>query len=191
MRTIITLIILGSIWTSCKNMNGKLEKKDLQATEMNVVDKSIQEEKDYSSLGYEIMQQDAIGSIKLGLDLNQVIKYLGEPDSISELSFSEVNGEYCQEVFYKDNGIELDFELEEDSTKTVTRIFVTKPCLLESAKSIGIGTHYDSVLVAYKDYINPNDTDFEQITAGTIYGGVIFLFEDKKVSSILIGAGAE
>jgi hypothetical protein len=189
---IILILFIGFLMQSCKSDNNKTEKainpnnESLPSVELK--DKNLP---DYASLGYEIIKQDAIGKIKIGLDINSVENYIGKPDSITDLHFSEVNGEYYQEAFYYELGLELDFELKEDSIKTVKMVFAKSPCSFKTTKDIEIGSHYDSVLVAYDKYVNPDDTYEEQITAGTIYGGVIFLLENKRVQSILIGAGAE
>jgi hypothetical protein len=61
----------------------------------------------------------------------------------------------------------------------------------KTSKGISIGSNYQEVEKAYKDYVNAEFSNKESIVAGSIYGGVIFSFKNGKVTSIFIGASAE
>ena len=45
--------------------------------------------------------------------------------------------------------------------------------------------------MAYSDKINADESSDEMIVVGSIYGGMVFSFENGKVKQIFIGAGAE
>lgn len=50
---------------------------------------------------------------------------------------------------------------------------------------------YEKVQAAYKDKIDKSALNPETLVVGSIYGGLIFNFENKTVKSIFIGASAE
>jgi hypothetical protein len=60
-----------------------------------------------------------------------------------------------------------------------------------TSKGISIGSSYQEVEQAYKDYMNPEFSNRESIVAGSIYGGVVFSFEKGKVKSVFVGAASE
>ncbi len=71
-------------------------------------------------------------------------------------------------------------------------IRILSSCDLKTSRDIGIGSTEEDVRKAYEYEINPEDDDDpEHITAGTVYGGVIFHLKDGIVTSIFIGAAAE
>ena len=70
-------------------------------------------------------------------------------------------------------------------------ITITEPCEFKTTRNIGIGSNMEEVQTAYRQEINAKSSNTETIIAGTVYGGIIFNFENKKVKSIFIGASAE
>jgi hypothetical protein len=71
--------------------------------------------------------------------------------------------------------------------QSLNMITITKPCELKTKRNIGIGSTYEEVDNAYRKEINPEFSDTETLTAGSIYGGIIFSFQNMRV----IGASAE
>ena len=153
---------------------------------------AISQEKPIDELGFELMEKEKLGDLKLSMPLNRVIKLLGEPEEKTEPKLWGADGMYHQDYNYKSKGIYLDIIMEEkESEKKVNMIHITQPCKYKTKKGIGIGSAYDEVDFTYEEYIDDTSSSAEQIVAGTIYGGIIFTFEDMKVISIFIGAAAD
>jgi hypothetical protein len=78
--------------------------------------------------------------------------------------------------------------------KTVALFTASKDCSLATTKGIKIGSSEADVRKAYvsfEDKENASAVQKGSFVAGSIYGGIIFTFKDKKVSSIFFGAAAE
>ena len=153
---------------------------------------SADEKKDYYELGWELVENESLGELKFGRQLSEVAKLLGEPSETITYGVLWADAEYHQGFKYQEKGIEIDVILgEEDWDKTINMITITAPCTYKTKKGIGIGSSYEEVVEAYKDYIEPGFSDHTSATAGTVYGGIIFNLEDNKVNLIFIGAAAE
>jgi hypothetical protein len=58
--------------------------------------------------------------------------------------------------------------------------------------NMGIGSTYKEVMAAYEKMIDQTNTDNKTITAGSVYGGIIFTFgKEEKVERVFVGAAAE
>ena len=186
----LTFFCLLLLFVSCRNLNpnndkNSLKPKDsLSSTEMNIANK-------YSEIGFELMKNESFGEIKLGVKLNKITEILGEPDSKSKSELWGADGEYHQEWNYTNRGIIFDFIGKPDSFQVVNMITITEPCEFKTTRNIGIGSNMEEVQTAYRQEINAKSSNTETIIAGTVYGGIIFNFENKKVKSIFIGASAE
>ena len=110
----------------------------------------------------------------------------------------EAFGQAVQTWDFRDSGIQFDMISDEiGGPKSVFSITLKAPCSLETEKGIGIGAPKDSVIAAYADY--PPDPEggegyFEGQDVhlvGSIYGGLLFTFENGQVSEIFLGALAE
>ena len=147
--------------------------------------------KDYSTIGFDLMKNEFIGELSLGLSSQRVKEVLGKPEEESNIFFSEVDGTHNQTLNYIKLGIELNLIVDSDSVKTVSSILIKKPCPLKTLTKIGIGSTTEEVENAYKESINPEYTSPESIIAGTIYGGMVFSLQNKKVKTIYVGVSAE
>ncbi|WP_108869389.1 SH3 domain-containing protein [Aquimarina aquimarini] len=142
-------------------------------------------------LEYDYFNETFDSWLKLGLTQKEVIKRIGVPSKKGEDQEWSAIPAYIQEWKY-DNGITLHMESESaDSKKTVFMITISEPCNYKNSKKIGINSSITDVLKSYTKYIDDLSFSENQIIAGSIYGGVIFGFENGKVSSIFIGAAAE
>jgi len=192
----LSVIFLILVLVACGNKGSETSEiqsndsiiSDTTKSEMRVDDSN---QKDYSQIGADLMKYESVNNIKLGLKMSELIKILGEPNEKSKSELWGADGEYHQTFKYTKLGIELDFVGENDKTKIVNTITLTSPCNYQTLKGISIGSKYAEVEQAYKDYINPDDSNSTTLVAGSIYGGVIFNFEQNIVKSIFIGAGAE
>jgi hypothetical protein len=147
--------------------------------------------KGYDEIGFELMETESLGEIRIGLKANKIVELLGEPEKKSKLIMWGADGQYHQTWYYYQEGIELDIIGEVKAKKEVYMITITDPCKLKTKRRIGIGSDFKDVKHAYKKAIDPEFSGPKGIVAGTIYGGIIFNFEHKKVTEIFIGAAAE
>lgn len=147
--------------------------------------------KDFEKIGFELMRKESLDKLKLGLNVNDLTKILGESIEKSKSELWGADGEYHQTFKYSGLGLELDMIGEKEVDKIINMITVVSPCDYKTNKGISIGSNYKEVEQAYKDYLNPDFSNSTSLVAGSIYGGLIFSFENGKVKSIFLGASAE
>jgi len=79
--------------------------------------------------------------------------------------------------------------------KGIAGITITSPSTLQTKRGIYIGSTEQEVVEAYAGTQEEEDRLFrkkgEEFVAGSIYGGMIFIFADGRVSQIFLGAAAE
>jgi len=193
LRNTFFLCFLVCIGASCSNLNSNQEKNN---TTQSVLSKDSAElktnsGKDYLEIGFNLMKGETIGEIKIGLTYERVIELLGEPEEVTKVEMSQVDGSFYQSISYSKKGIEIVFVIDSDSVKKVSNFLIRSPCSLKTSKKIGIGSSYEEVENAYKESINPEFSDTESIVVGTVYGGIVFSLENRKVKTIYIGISAD
>jgi len=178
---------------SCKNTKTEEKYKPTNVQDSTVVTKNNTDNDvdKQSDNGFELMRTESLGELKLELGTTKIEQLFGEPELKTKSEIWEVDGEYRQDWKYPTKGIELTLKGEFDSTRIVEMITIKKPCELKTKKLIGIGSEYEKVQSAYKDKIDKSASNTETLVVGSVYGGLIFNFENKKVKSIFIGASAE
>ena len=181
---IVCIVMIFAFGQICQSCNSKRSDK-------NIVTESISKTVDYGQIGNQLLQDEKIGELKIGLSVSKTINLLGEPSEKSKLELWGADGEYHHTLIYKDKGIEIDIVGENDSIQKIGMITVTEPCTLTTKEKVGIGSSVESIKTAYKNSINPEFTDSTSIVAGSIYGGIIFKIKDDKVNEIFIGAAEE
>ena len=147
--------------------------------------------KDYLEIGFELLKTESLRQLKINLTAKETINLLGEPDKKSKSEIWGADGAYHQSWVYYSKGVELDIIGQESINQAINMITITKPCELKTKRRIGIGSSIDDVKLAYRKAINSSFSDSLSIVAGSIYGGIIFYFENAKVQKIFIGAAAE
>ena len=153
-------------------------------------DKNL-ETKDYEKLGAKLMEEETVGNLKIGLKASDLTSILGKPSEKTKNELWGADGEYHQTYKYSKLGVELDMIGKKESDKVINMITIVSPCDYKTSKGISIGSNYQDVEKAYKDYLNTEFSYKESIVAGSNYGGVIFSFKNEKVASIFVGASAE
>lgn len=135
---------------------------------------------------------ETFGDIKIGQPSAETINALGEPDKKSKAEEWGADGMMHEDWTYTSKGLVLNIAGEKGSTdKTIFSINAKVPCLFKTRAGMGIGSSYTEVQEAYKRDIDASATDKEQITVGSIYGGIIFTFKNEKVATVFLGAAAE
>ena len=133
-----------------------------------------------------------VGGLSLGMKMKEVVEKLGEPEVKSKEEEWAADGWIHQEWGYKAKGIYLNMTREKDSSAMeVFSISITSPCTFKTNKNIGIGSTYDEVMTTYAQEIDKTSSDENVVTVGSLYGGIIFEFSNKKVLKIFVGAAAE
>ena len=144
---------------------------------------------DYLKLGFDIMKNEAVGFLKIGLAASEVLAGLGEPTDKSPSRIWGADGLEHQTWRYPGKGIEFDM-VNRDGAFRVNRIQIQKPCEYKTKQGIGIGSSAKEVQAAYTNKLNP-EVNGTKLLVGTVYGGIIFGMDGGVVSSIFIGAAAE
>ena len=144
---------------------------------------------DYLKIGFDIMKNEAVGFLKIGLAASEVRAGLGEPADKSPIRIWGADGLEHQKWRYPAKGIKFDM-VKRDGAFRVNMITITTPCDYKTKKGIGVGSSAQEVQAAYTDKLNPEGND-TKLVAGTVYGGIIFGLDGGVVSSIFIGAAAE
>lgn len=138
----------------------------------------------------QLIQNEAVGKLKLGLNYKNAISAIGNPDYKSAATIWEADGLYHQDWKY-DSGIDLDMAGKDSLTMEIYSLRFFAPCTLKTSRNIGVGSSMKEVKEAYKEELAENIGDEPTLIAGSIYGGIIFNFENGKLSSVFIGAAAE
>jgi hypothetical protein len=137
--------------------------------------------------------QELIGKLHIGLaeaDVRQIIP--GMPTRSAEKWWG-ADGQYHHEWHYADGGITLGMVSKtKGGLKSIESITITSPSLLQTQRNIRIGSTEAEVVKAYGRFRHAEDSKPGEIfVAGSIFGGIMFTFQQGRVSRIFIGAAAE
>jgi hypothetical protein len=146
--------------------------------------------------GPDIMASGSIGGLKLGTAAEQVAAAVAGVPTKGKDAVWEAIGQAVQEWVYPEAG--LAFHMVSDAVggpKSVLSIKVRHPAKAKTERGIGIGSTKTEVLKAYAAFKSDPEEGFfgdaDIHLVGSIYGGMIFTFEDGKVATIFLGAAAE
>jgi hypothetical protein len=147
----------------------------------------------YDALGFDLQTKETLFVLNNSLLDVDIIKLLGEAEKKSDPIVWEADGLEHQTWYYYSKGIELGFFRDGEDNQIVFSIDLQAACSMKTSRGITIGSTRNEVLKAYEREINLNENsiDSDSIVVGTVYGGLIFTFENDKVSSAFIGAAAE
>lgn len=152
--------------------------------------------------GRQIMDDGSLGGIKLNTpqaDLLNAAEAMnwGETFKGKDVVW-EAFGQAVQTWMFPDAGASFDMLSDEvGGPKSVFSITVKAPSNLKTGLGIGIGDPKEKVLEAYREYSTSDEGldgffgDADAHLVGSIYGGMIFYFENGAVSEIFLGAAAE
>lgn len=150
----------------------------------------------YAEIGWELMQKEGFGALKLGMVNTNVLQLLGSPDSTTTEVYWGADDAYHSDWIYAEKGIRIGLtrvggDSSEESLKMIDRISIYAPCALTTARGIGINTRIEAVKQAYKKAIESSEVQGGYLVAGSVYGGLIFTFKNDQVETIFLGASAE
>ncbi|MGO9174815.1 MAG: hypothetical protein ACLQED_01530 [Desulfobaccales bacterium] len=136
--------------------------------------------------------KEQVGPLRYGLGEKEVHQIIpGKPGRGPEELWG-ADGQYHQEWKYPEAGIVLGMvSKKKGGSKSIATITITSPSTLKTQRGIGIGSTESEVAKAYGPFRNAEVSTPERFVAGSDFGGVIFNFDQGKVSNIFIGAAAE
>ena len=136
---------------------------------------------------------ERFGDLKIGQDSKEVISIIGQPENKSVPIEWGADGLMHEDWTYASKGLILNLTSEKNTSdkKTIFSIIATAPCPFKTSAGMGISNTYEEVEKAYNRFIDRETTDQNQVTVGSIYGGIIFTFTNEKVSRVFLGAAAE
>jgi hypothetical protein len=140
-----------------------------------------------------VLRAESLGGLRINLPEKDVLRLLGQPEKRGELVFQAADGNYVEDWHYPEKGIDLSISGEKKTgPKTIVSIIASGPCTLTTRKGIKIGSKESAVRRAYAMFADRNaSAEPGTYVVGSIYGGIIFNFENGKVSRIFFGAAAE
>ena len=143
-----------------------------------------------------LLAGESLGGIKIDLGEKKLVDLLGQPKTKGKLQFQEAIGEYYQTWRYPAKGLEVTMSSggSDKGAKKVALFTASSGCSLSTTKGIKVGSSESDARKAYAAFEDKEDAsaiEKNSFVAGSIYGGIIFTFKDKKVSSIFFGAAAE
>jgi hypothetical protein len=98
-----------------------------------------------------------------------------------------------QDWHYPEKGIDLSMSREKKmGPKRIVSITPSAPCTLATGKGVKIGSAESAVHKAYAMFADPEaPAERGTYVVGSIYGEIIFNFDNGKASRIFFGAAAE
>ena len=186
----VCIWVLGNIWVM-KDM----PLKETLITQIIVAhQKPTQEQggadlkKNYAQIGAQLMKNEKIGSLTVGISDDELVSVLGQPVKKSAPKVWPADGREYQVWYYPSQGIEINM-MRKKEVQVINAVLITEPCHLKTKRGIGIGSTAEEVEMAYKNEINPQfSKENSSLIAGTVYGGIIFDLKDGLVSSVFSGA---
>ena len=135
----------------------------------------------------------SLGPVALGLTEGEVVMALGEPAQKSGGLDEAATGLTISVWSYPELGLELSLSRgEEKGPATLERMTASAPCKFITNRGIALGATRAEVDAAYAaDYSKEDLPDEGRVVVDSIYDGLIFSFEDGKVTSMFFGAAAE
>ena len=135
---------------------------------------------------------ETFGEIKIGQALTYLLKAMGNPDTKSKVTEWGAVGLMHEDWTYKSKGVVINLSSEKkNSDKVIFSITANSNCNFKTRANMGIGNTYEEVTDVYKRDIDTEQTTKETIVVGSVYGGIIFSFENNKVKSVYLGPAAE
>jgi hypothetical protein len=139
-----------------------------------------------------LLKTEQIGKLQIGLSEQKVKQNINcalkrEPEQLWG-----ADGAYHQKWKYVDCGITLGMvSARKGAPKSIESITLNSPSRLSTKRNIRIGSDKKAVMKVYKAEWNRESNRSDYFVAGSIYGGLMFQFQNGKVSEIFLGAAAE
>lgn len=142
---------------------------------------------------FALLHKEQIGGLAINMRETMVIKVIPCSFKRETETLWEADGMHHQKWVSFRCGISLDMASDiKGGAKSIASITVFSPSMLRTQRNIQIGSTRQEVTKAYRhERDQENSTPSGSFIAGSIYGGLIFNFENNKVNRIFLGAAAE
>ncbi|MCB9654818.1 MAG: hypothetical protein H6729_11880 [Deltaproteobacteria bacterium] len=141
------------------------------------------ETEDKTPLDY--VKSDALGDLHYGMDLKEVVKIFGPPESTAKAVFSEEREGYLKTIGYASRGTEIEFlATKKEGPFSLVSARIEAPSKLATKRGIKIGSNVAELSTAYGQ--NGIDSTDEFIF-GSQLGGVVFTLRNNRVTEIYLG----
>ena len=137
---------------------------------------------------------ESFGPVKIGQPASETLKALGEPDEKTVATEWGADGLLHEDWTWISHGIKINLSSEKTNISGSMAVFsinASATCPFKTKSGIGIGNSYEDIVAAYPRDINKDESSKEQVTIGSVYGGIIFTLQQNKVTNIFLGAAAE
>lgn len=138
---------------------------------------------------------ERIGGISIGMTSRALIQELGAPTRKSGREFAEYSGGYEERWEWAGKGLAVTMGSDDKrGPQSVLMVVIDAPSELKTQRGVGLGESADRVRKLYADVKAAESDDEiadEVFVAGSIYGGLFFMFEAGKVQTIVLGPSAE
>lgn len=195
---VLILVISLIFFYGCNNNNTENSNSIIDTILKNISIDSVSDnsdktssQKSFDEIGNILMKNESLWGIKKDMQSKKVIETIGYPDDKSAEEEWGADGQIHQKWTYANQNVELDMIGAESTNQVVNSIYVMSPSDAKTSRNIGIGSTISDVTNKYINEIDNSQSSETSLVAGTIYGGIIFTFENKKLISIFIGASAE
>ena len=140
-----------------------------------------------------LLTEERIGCLRIGLSEGDLKKSLSCELKRGPENLWGADGAYHQTWQCASCGLNLGmFSEKRRGSKAIESITLTSPSTLSTKRGIRIGSSEKEVRKAYRALWNREDSKASgSFVAGSIFGGMIFYFQDGKVREIFLGAAAE
>lgn len=141
----------------------------------------------------DLLDSERIGSMRIGLSESDVKKSAGCALQRGPEQLWGADGAYHQTWRCDACGLRLGMVSENrGAAKRIESITLVAPGTLATSRGIRIGSTEQAVKKAYRAEWNREESKQSgSFVAGSIYGGLLFEFQDGKVIQIFLGAAAE
>lgn len=152
------------------------------------------EDDKYSKLGFELLDKENIGPLKLKMKEADVRKLFKEvPKRGREMREAATDNSWVQVWEFPKAGVKLKMRggQKRGGAKVVDTIEITAPSDFKTSRGIGIGSAAADARRAYAAEIDPKEAEPKTVVAGTVYGGLVMGVVNNRISTIGLGAFAE
>lgn len=148
---------------------------------------------DAAGPGAKLWTTESLGPVRIGMSGAAVEKALGAPARRTPVEEEGASGSWISAWSYPAQGLVLILGAPTKSGKpTVSAMTAEAPSTLRTTRGVAVGASYAEVARAYpKALWDASDSGPDRIVVGSVYGGILFEFEGRKLSRIFYGAAAE
>jgi hypothetical protein len=180
-------LFLAVVFAACTRKSTPTEPAPAPAPVVATVDAAEigpEDERDYD------YARETFGDLRVGLDVRAVEQRLGAPAAKSSVQQQAADGTFVTTWEWPAKGVILGLAADTaDGPFAVRSMSIVAPSALRTSKGVGLGATADDIKRAYgAAHTHPVD---DGLVVGSIYGGILFVLEGGKTTSIFVGAGAE